>query len=136
MPEILKTKRNKTTKNKKNFSTPVNYMLSALKGFIVASVLLSVLSFLLMNNGSFSAFYKAFAYISLGLGAFMCGFSSYRHIKGRGITNGALGGGVFCILIMVALLCFMRFNISSSILYVVPLSIACGIAGGIAGANL
>lgn len=136
MPEILKTKRNKSTKSKKSFSPPIIYLISALKGLIVVLLLLGGLSLLLMNKGSFSAFYKVFSYIAVGLGAFICGFSAYRHIKGRGILNGAIGGGVYCAFIILILLCLMRFNVSSNILYVVPISLGCGIAGGITGANL
>ncbi len=136
MPEILKTKRNKSVKAKKQFSQPINYLISALKGLLFAFNLLGGVSLLLMNNGSFSAFYKAISYIAVGLGAFICGFSAYRHIKGRGILNGAIGGGVYCAFVILILLCLMRFNISSNILYVLPISLGCGIAGGIMGANL
>lgn len=136
MPEILKTKRNKSTKAKKQFSQPINYLLSTLKGLFFALNLLCGVSLLLMNNGSFSAFYKAFSYIAVGFGAFVCGFSAYRHIKGRGILNGVVGGGVYCAFIILIMLCLMRFNVSSNILYVVPISLGCGIAGGIMGANL
>ncbi len=135
MPEILKTKRNKSTKNKKQFSPPINYLISALKGLLFAFNLLGGVSLLLMNNGSFSAFYKVISYITVGLGAFICGVSAYRHIKGRGILNGAVGGAVYCGFVILVLLCVMRFEVSSNILYIVPISLLCGIAGGITGAN-
>lgn len=135
MPEILKTKRNKSTKTKKQFSQPVNYLFSALKGLLFAFSTLGAVSLLLLNNGSFTAFYKAFAYIAIGLGAFICGVSAYRHIKGRGILNGVVGGAVYCGFIIVALLCIMRSDVSTNILYIVPISLLCSTAGGITGAN-
>ena len=136
MPEILKTKRNKAKTIKKSFSPLINYLLSVLKGLAAALLLSGVLSLFLMNNGSFSPFYKSFLYIAIGLGAFICGFSAYRHIKGRGIVNGVFAGGIYCAFLLLILLCLMRFNVSTNILYLVPISLGCGIAGGITGANL
>ena len=136
MPEILKTKRNKTNKSKKSFSPPISYLISALKGLAVALLLLGGLSFIIVSNGSFSAFYKVFSYAAIGFGSFACGFSAYRSIKGRGILNGVIGGGIYCAFIIIVLLCLMRFNVSSNILYLVPISLGCGIAGGITGANI
>ena len=136
MPEILKTKRNKTNKSKKSFSPPISYLVSALKGLAVAFLLLSGLSLIILNNSSFSVFYKVFSYAAIGFGSFACGFSAYRSIKGRGILNGVVGGAVYCGLVIFIFLCFMRFNLSSNILYLVPVSLGCGVAGGIAGANL
>ena len=111
MPEILKTKRNKTNKSKKSFSPLISYLISALKGLAVALLLLGGLSFIIVSNGSFSAFYKVFSYAAICLGAFVCGFSAYRRIKGRGILNGVVGGGIYCSFIITISFCTLYFNI-------------------------
>ena len=136
MPEIVKTKRTKVKKSRRSFSPPVSYLLSAFKGLAVSLLLMGGLSILLLNNGSFSPFYKVLCYISAGLGAFVCGFCAYRAIRSRGIVNGAVGSAAYCGALMLALILLMRFDIGAQILLLLPVSVGCGVAGGIAGANL
>lgn len=136
MPEIVKTKRSKGKKAKRSLSPSVSYSLSALKGLLLTFIMLGGISFLVMNNGSFSPFYKVFSYIAVGLGAFVCGFCAYRAVKSRGIVNGAIAAAIYCGVLVLILVCLMRLRVSPQILLLVPISLGSGIAGGIAGANL
>ena len=136
MPEIVKTKRNKLKKSKRSFTPPISYLLSALKGLLTAFVLLGGVSLLLLNNGSFSPFCKVLCYACVGLGAFLCGFSSHRAVKGRGIVNGLVGGSVFCGIIILLIIALMRLSVGVEIIILLPVAVGCAIAGGITGANL
>ncbi len=132
MPEILKTKRKKNKELKPVFV----YLISALKGLILSLLLLGLISIMLLNNASFTVFYKVFLYVAIGLGGALSGFCAYRRLKGRGIINGAVCGALFGVLFCLIMLVIMSFNVGVNIIYILPLSIVCGVVGGIVGANL
>ena len=132
MPEILKAKRKKNKESK----PVIVYLLNALKGLILTLVLLGIISIILLNNASFTVFYKAFSYIAVGFGGAFSGFCAYRRLKGRGIVNGAICGALFGVILCIILLVVMGFNVNINLIYILPLSIVCGLVGGIVGANL
>lgn len=134
MPEIIKSKKEKIKKNKPQ-KPAVSYIISVLKGFAVSFAGLILISFLLINNGTFTTFTKIFIYVVIGLGALLSGFISNKKLKGRGIVNGLLSSAVYLLIYMMISLIVMRFQVGSNLLLLVPVVLLSGIIGGILSAN-
>lgn len=132
MPEIIKTKKNKNNKPQK---TIVIYLLSVLKGFAVSFAGLVLISFLLMNKGTFTTFTKIIIYVLIASGALLCGYLAHKRLRGRGIINGILSSAIYLIIYIIISLVLMRFQVDSNLLLLVPVVLLSGIIGGILSAN-
>lgn len=131
MPKILKTKK----KQQKSYPPVVKYVLSALKGIVFSFICFVIISLFLTKNNSFTMFYKIMLYLIIIFGGFICGYSSHKHIQGRGIINGLLSGMIYSFALTVIILICIQFNLSSNILLIAASGIFGGIIGGIVSAN-
>lgn len=131
MPSIIKTKKNRENK----YGKKITYLLCGLKGFVLFIVGALILSLLLLKSQNNNITLYIFLYMIIALGGFISGFSSYRRLKERGFLNGIIGSAVYCALVMLVIIIFMKFNVALNLLLVVPITILSGFLGGTIGAN-
>lgn len=133
MPKIIKSSVSKTKiKNKNPY---VQYLLSALKGLMIIVLLLLTISLFVLKGATISVFVKLIIYLSIALGSFICGYNSYKTVRKKGITDGAISGAILLIALIVIIGVLMRFKISDNIFLLIPVTLFSGIAGGIISAN-
>ena len=133
MPKIIKSS---VSKGKiKNKNPYVQYLLNALKGLMIIVLLLLTISLFVLKGATISVFVKLIIYLSIALGSFICGYNSYKTVRIKGITDGAISGAILLIALIVIIGVLMRFKISDNIFLLIPVTLFSGIAGGIISAN-
>ena len=133
MPKIIKSSISKSKiKNKNPY---VQYLLNALKGLMIIVLLLLTISLFVLKGATISVFVKLIIYLSIALGSFICGYNSYKTVRNKGITDGAISGAILLIALIVIIGVLMRFKISDNIFLLIPVTLFSGIAGGIISAN-
>ncbi len=136
MPKIIKTK---PIKRKNNIFKDINpfwaVLLSGLKGFVFSFVFYIVFSMSIYKGNDFTAVIKILIYLITCLGGFISGISAAKWVKGRGIVNGIWGSLVYLVLLIILNAALLKFNVTSSILILIPVCLLGGISGGIYNSN-
>lgn len=129
MPKILKTK-----KQSKNQNKLIVCLLSVLKGFSVFVIGFLLISLLIYKVND-TLFYYYLLLVFLALGSFFAGFVSYKKLGGRGIICGLISAAVVTALLLLVILVLMKFQVTSRILLIIPITLVSGVVGGIISAN-
>lgn len=122
-------------KNEKSKSRAVLYCFAVIKGLIVFTLGIAVLSLIILKNNPNSTVFYCFAYLIIALGSFTGGFGAHKKLRGRGFLNGLTASAVYMAVILIATVLIMKFNFSSNILIIVPICLISGFLGGTVSAN-
>ncbi len=125
MPKIIKTKK----LTNRTYGIPALYTFAVLKGLAVFLNGLIMCSFMVLKSQQSNFFYYL-AYLFVALGAFLCGYSASKKIKGKGFLKGLISSGIYMLVIILASLILMKFSISVNILLLIPLCLIPGFTGG------
>lgn len=108
---------------------------SIVVGGIVCTILLLLLSVLLSARNIPQSLINPMAVFAISLGALSAGFCCAKILRRAGLALGALSGGAFCIVVMLASLGVSDNGFGLTALFKVVFIMICAMIGGVMGVN-
>ncbi len=133
MVNIIKTK---SKKSQNEYSDFANYLICSIKGVFITFAGLILCSLFVLNNSEISGFVNILIYVSVALGSFVCGYLSFKRLKGRGVINGLISSISYSVILILFISLISELNVSANVLVVIPVSVIAGTIGGITSANM